>query len=77
MTRRTASFLNSFFKKDPKLFRNTTRRPSLLGLACHSLRRPQGAEFGPMLVCLIYYSFPITNKFSQTLKLCSKSQKKS
>ena len=71
-TRRPASSLNSFCKKDPKLFRNTTRHPSLIGLACHSLRRPQWAEFGPMLVCLIYYSFPITNKFAQTFEIAQR-----
>jgi hypothetical protein len=74
-TRGPTSSLSSFCKKTPKLFRNTTRRPNLIGLACHSLRGPQWAEFSPMLVCLIYYFFSITNKFAQTLKLLSKSQK--
>ena len=72
-TRSPTSSLSSLCKKDPEFFRNTTGHPSLLGLACHSLRGPQWAKFGPKLVCLIYYSFTIINKFAQTLKLRSKS----
>ena len=66
--------LSVLFAKKPKLFRNTTRCPSLLGLACHSVRGPQWAKFSPMFVLSIIL-FLITNKFAQTLKLLSKSQK--
>ena len=42
-THSPTSSLSSLCKKDPEFFRNTTRHPSLLGLACHSLRGPQWA----------------------------------
>ena len=72
-TRGPTSSLSSFCKKTLEFFKNTTRHPSFLRLACHSLHGPRWAKFGPKLVCLIYYSFTIINKFAQTLKLRSKS----
>ena len=52
-THSPTSSLSSLCKKDPEFFRNTTGHPSLLGLACHSLRGPQWAKFSPMFVLSI------------------------